>query len=69
MLPQLGPTADIDLYFWSIFVLLMTVGLRLDQRVKKTPDENLAVVRTLQVVAFGFAPATTALVIFGVSRY
>ena len=69
MLPGLGPTADIDLYFWSMFVILLIAGLRLDRRLVDDVDLRLSRARLVQVFALGFAPVTTALVVFGVARY
>jgi hypothetical protein len=68
MLPLLGPTRDIDLYFISMFVLLLFAGSRFDRFVQTTENPSLERLRFMQLSAFGFAPATMALVVFGVSR-
>lgn len=69
MLPQLGPTADIDLYFWSLFVILLLVGSRLDRDISSHEDPQRRKTQLIQILAIGFSPATIALVVFGVSRY
>ncbi|MGA1332315.1 MAG: hypothetical protein ACO31D_04060 [Ilumatobacteraceae bacterium] len=68
MLPLLGPTRDIDLYFASMFVLLLFAGSRFDRYAEKLENPSLERLRFMQLAAFGFAPATMALVVFGVSR-
>jgi hypothetical protein len=68
MLPLLGPTRDIDLYFISMFVLLLFAGSRFDVFAQTSENPSLERRRFLQLAASGFAPATMALVVFGVSR-
>jgi hypothetical protein len=68
MLPLLGPTRDIDLYFVSMFVLLLYAGTRFDRAAELSGYPDLERLRLMQLSAFGFAPATMALVVFGVSR-
>lgn len=68
MLPLLGPTRDIDLYFISMFVILLFAGSRFDQVIATAENPSLERLRFMQLSAFGFAPATMALVVFGVSR-
>lgn len=68
MLPLLGPTRDIDLYFISMFVLLLLLGTRLDIIIKDSADPATVRWEILRVAAWGSAPVTTALVLFGVSR-
>lgn len=68
MLPLLGPTQDIDLFFISIFAIILLVGSRLDRLIGHA-DKTMEVRRIiLRLAPFGFAPATTALVVFGISR-
>ena len=69
MLPQLGPTADIDLYFWAMFVVLLLVGTHLDRRLGEHECLQLESIQLPQLIALGFAPVTAALVVFGVARY
>lgn len=69
MLPQLGPTSDIDLYFWSLFIILLFAGSQLDRWLHNREDLHRLQMQFIQLFAIGFAPATTALVIFGVARY
>jgi hypothetical protein len=68
MLPLLGPTRDIDLYFLSLFILLLFAGTRFDYAAEVSENPSLERLRFMQLSAFGFAPATMALVVFGVSR-
>lgn len=68
MLPLLGPTRDIDLYFISMFVLLIFAGSRFDHFAQTAENPRLERLRFAQLSAFGFAPATMALVVFGVTR-
>jgi hypothetical protein len=68
MLPLLGPTRDIDLYFTSMFVLLLFAGSCFDRFAQTSENPSLERLRFMQLAAFGFAPATVALVVFGVSR-
>jgi len=68
MNPLNGPTRDIDLYFWTMAVLLLTSGFRFDRSVAQSSNPILAKQRVMTLAAFGFAPATTALVVFGVAR-
>jgi hypothetical protein len=68
MNPLNGPTRDIDLYFWTMAVLLLTSGFRFDRSVAQSSNPVLAKQRVMTLAAFGFAPATTALVVFGVAR-
>jgi hypothetical protein len=68
MLPLLGPTRDIDLYFISYFVILIYAGTQFDRAAELSENPKLERLRLMQLSAFGFAPATMALVVFGVSR-
>jgi hypothetical protein len=68
MLPLLGPTRDIDLYFISMFVFLLVLGTRLDSIVKGSADPANIRQEVLHVAAWGSAPVTAALVFFGVGR-
>ena len=68
MLPVLGPTQDIDLYFWSLFSFLLLAGVQLDRVVRNSNNIAATRVAVMQLISFGFAPATSALVVFGVSR-
>lgn len=68
MNPLLGPTLDIDLYFICYFTLLFLLAHRLDLIVVRSSDKAATKRRIMQVLGFGFAPATTALVLFGVTR-
>lgn len=68
MLPLLGPTRDIDLYFVSMFVLLIFAADRFDRVMRISENPSLERLRFMQLTACGFAPAATALILFGVSR-
>lgn len=68
MLPLLGPTRDIDLYFISMFVFLLLLVTRLDSIINDSADPTNLRREILHVAAWGSAPVTTALVLFGVSR-
>lgn len=68
MLPLLGTTRDIDLYFVSLFSLLLISGAKLDSVIRSSADPSVLRTQIMQLASLGFAPATTALVIFGVSR-
>lgn len=68
MLPLLGPTRDIDLYFVSMFVFLLWLGTRLDSIIAGSANPARLTREILHVAAWGSAPVTTALVVFGVAR-
>lgn len=68
MLPLLGITRDIDLYFISLFTFLLVSGTRLDELIRGSENSAVLQLQVMQLVTFGFAPVTTALVFFGVSR-
>lgn len=68
MLPLLGTTRDIDLYFVSLFSLLLFCGARLDSVIRSSANSTVLRIQVMQLASLGFAPATTALVIFGVNR-
>jgi len=68
MNPMLGVTQDIDLYFMSYLTLLLLLANRLDLLVACAREPVNVKRRIMQVTAFSVAPATTALIVFGVSR-
>lgn len=68
MLPLLGTVRDIDLYFVSMFTLLLMAGVKLDEFIRQSEHSSILHRQIRQLISFGFAPATTALVVFGISR-
>lgn len=68
MLPLLGTVRDIDLYFVSMFTLLLTAGVKLDEYIRESENSLMLHRQIEQLISFGFTPATTALVVFGISR-
>ncbi|MFM8508389.1 MAG: hypothetical protein ACKOBR_12010, partial [Actinomycetota bacterium] len=68
MLPLLGTVRDIDLYFVSMFTLLLFTGVKLDEFIRQSENSSVLHRQIEQLISFGFAPATTALVVFGISR-
>jgi len=68
MLPLLGTVRDIDLYFVSMFTLLLFAGVKLDEFIRQSENSLVLHRQIEQLISFGFAPATTALVVFGISR-